>query len=60
MIRKTTKIFKDIFTIFTIVDNNNNNNNNNNNDNNIIIIIIIIIIISSPRLGITGLMSSGE
>ena len=56
MIRKTTKIFKDIFTIFTIVDNN-NNNNNNNNDNNIIIIIIII---SSPRLGITGLMSSGE
>ena len=37
MIRKTTKIFKDIFTIFTIVDNNNNNNNNdddNNNNNN--------------------------
>ena len=34
MIRKTTKIFKDIFTIFTIVDNNNNNNNNDDNNNN--------------------------
>ena len=34
MIRKTTKIFKDIFTIFPIVDNNNNNNNNNDDNNN--------------------------